>query len=169
MLLDRDTDRSPFAALLRIMRQKCLLASARLIRGSVPVVSFTAVSLSELNRLRVFRPHRGNWDFEPYGICIRRDWLIKRATRPVRYAGEQEWSELADDERPYFQKHASLTKAGAVWDWTAEQEWRHCGHLDLRELSAVDGFVFVPTESERQRLSTVSPWPVKILASMPVE
>jgi hypothetical protein len=144
--------------------QRRLIASARAIRGGTPVVSFTSIPLTELHRLRVFRPHRVRWDFQPYGICIRRPWLEQRETRPVRYAADQQWTDLSEDERPFFQlDHTRARRGGATMDWTVEQEWRHLGDLTLQELPSEEGFVFVPTPSEAQQLATVSRWPVVVV------
>ena len=55
-----------------------LIASSEFVRGETPVVSLTAVPLGEIRTLRTYRSHLSRWDFEPYGICIRRDWLQRR-------------------------------------------------------------------------------------------
>ena len=69
LILQRgDGDRSALSTLKRIITQRRLLASARTIRGATPVVSFTSIPVAQLHHLRVFRPHRGCWDFLPYGI-----------------------------------------------------------------------------------------------------
>jgi hypothetical protein len=98
-----DADHSPLAALVRIVTQRRLIASSLAIRGRYRIVSFTAVPLAELPRLRVFRSHRSRWDFEPYGICIRREWLERRGAQPVRYGGEPDWQRMAEPDRPFFQ------------------------------------------------------------------
>jgi hypothetical protein len=159
-----DTQHSALAALKRIVRTRRLVATGRTIRGSAPVVSFTDVPLAELDRLRVFRPHRGRWDFEPYGICIRRDWLIQRGTRSVRYGDEALWQGLLAAERPFFQLSRTRPRRGnRTIDWTVEREWRHVGDVDLRCLAPDEGLLFVPTEVAAYELAAVSPWPVTVL------
>lgn len=164
-------DHSPLAALLRIVAARRLHASGLAIRGKYPVVSFTAVPLNELPTLRVFRAHRGRWDFEPYGICIRRSWLESRGARPVIYEDEPAWQKLPEVERPFFQLrlgkgHRSKSgNGGAQVDWSVEREWRHRGDLELSQLSREDGFVFVPTEEDAAVLAAKSPWPVLVLGS----
>src|SRR5437764_11844560 len=74
-------DHSSLGALRRIVKQRRLIASALTIRAGYKVVSFTAMPLSDLPSLHQYRPHRVRWDFEPYGICIRRQWLIEHGAR----------------------------------------------------------------------------------------
>jgi hypothetical protein len=164
LILDRaGADHSAWAALWRIVQTRRLAASGALIRGGTPVVCFSAAPLDELSRRHVFRSHLGRWDFEPYGICIRRSWLESCGTRPVVYGDETSWASLSPDERPWFQRAESRTPRGTVWDWTAEQEWRHLGDLPLAELPGHLACVFVPSEREAELLARVSPWPVAVL------
>ena len=164
LILDRaGADHSAWAALWRIVQTQRLMASAEMIRGGIPVVSFTAVPLAELPRLRAFRPHLGRWDFEPYGLCVRRDWLASRGARAVRYGDESLWQTLPAEEQAFFQRARSETAGGTVLDWTREQEWRHVGDLALQELPAAAAFLFVPSASEARQLAAVSPWPVAAL------
>jgi hypothetical protein len=166
LLLDRDgADHSALAALWRIVRNRCLLASNDLIRGDQAVVSLTAVPLQQIHRLRTFRSHLSRWDFEPYGICIRRDWLQKQGARPVHYGDDSLWEQLSATERPFFQKRQSQTRSGAVMDWRVEREWRLIGDLRLDNVPSDAAFVFVPSWDEARQLATVSPWPIAILAS----
>jgi len=165
LILDPDNvDRSPLAALRRIVEQQRIVATYKTIRGPWAGVCFTAVPLRELPKLRAFRPHRGRWDFEPYGICIRRSWLEQRGSQPVCYGEQQLWDALADEERPFFQRKASRSKhTNRTIDWQVEREWRHVGDVDLSELPAADGLVFVPSEQEASEIATASRWPVTVL------
>ena len=155
--------RSALATLLHIVTDQRLIASARGVRGPTAVVCFTAVPLAELDRLRIFRPHRGRWDFQPYGICIRRSWLAGFGARPVRYASAADWEDMAECERPFFQVEQSLTKTGNTIDWTVEEEWRLIGDLSLDDIPHESAFLFVPTAAEAQRLAPYSRWPVYVL------
>ncbi len=163
-----DADHSALATLSRIVAQRRLVASSRTIRGRFNVVSFTAVPLDDLARLRVFRAHRSRWDFEPYGLCLRRDWLARRGARPVRYGSDADWHAAADSDRPFFQLVRSSTSAAGsrAIDWRVEAEWRHVGDLDLSELPANDGFVFAPNQAEAERLARISPWPVCVVPAV---
>lgn len=165
LILDREgADHSALATLWRIVRSGRLIASNEFVRGQTPVVSFTAVPLSEIRSLRTYRSHLGRWDFEPYGICIRRDWLQRCGARPVQYGDDPLWDALPAADRPFFQKHESHTSSGKRIDWTTEREWRLVGDMDLGEIPAVAALLFVPSEGEAQQLAATSPWPIVVLA-----
>jgi hypothetical protein len=166
LILDRPgADHSALAALWRIARSGRLMAGSEFVRGRTPVVSLTAVPLREIGRLRTYRSHLGRWDFEPYGICIRRDWLERRGTRPVRYGDEATWNSLAPADRPFFQKSASHTASGKRIDWTVEREWRHVGDLALDGIPADAALLFVASEAEARHLASSSPWPIVVLSA----
>lgn len=164
LILDRaGADHSALAALWRIVRSGRLIASGEFVRGETPVVSWTAVPLSEIPSLRTYRSHLGRWDFEPYGICIRRAWLEDQGARPVQYGDEASWGALPRDDRPFFQKRESQTASGKRIDWTIEREWRHVGDVELDELPADAALLFVPSEAEARQLAAASPWPIVVL------
>ena len=120
----------------------------------------------ELPTLRQFRTHRSRWDFEPFGLCVDRQWLHDRGARPVIYGDEVTWQGLPDADRPFFQlthptDRATESSAPAI-DWSVEREWRHVGDLDLRELKPDQALVFVPRFEAAMRLADVSPWPITL-------
>ena len=167
LILEKDdADHTPLATLTRIMSMKCLLGSSDSIGGDTPVVSLTAVPLDELHQLRVFRPHRGRWDFEPYGVCIRRSWIEKQNGKPVRYASREEWDRLSRTERLFWHLDLTKTSSGSEIDWEVEQEWRVVGDIDLGGLSADDAFVFVPTLEESHAIGETCPWPIVVLSEL---
>ena len=155
-LVSGDVDRTAFATLCRIVRQKRLLAGSAAIRGQFSVVCFSAVPADELIGRRTFRNHRGRWDYEPYGLCIDRDWLQAMGCRQVTYGSEEDWKALDETQRPFFQK--AIGADGL--DWSQEQEWRVSGNVDLLEIPADKIAVFVPTEKERLVLQRLTNWPV---------
>ncbi len=163
ILLRSDADHSPMAALKRIVQTQRLVATGEGIRRSRPhrevrVVSFTSVPLAELRSLRVFRPHRGRWDFEPYGLCLDIGCLQRLGVQPVTYVSDT--SERGPETAAWLQKAISGNKRGGQIDWTVEQEWRHVGDLDLSKLPSSAIHVFVPTQEEARQLAEMSPWPV---------
>ena len=168
-----DADHSSSGTLERILVQRRLVASLRTARGGCRVVSFTASPLSRLPELRRFRRHRGRWDFEPFGLCIRQEWMTKRGARPVHYGDDSTWQSLSESDRPFFQPahsgSSSSEDADAGIDWTVEREWRHVGDLDLRQLSREDALVFVPNFAAARRLSAVSPWPITLWPDPTIE
>jgi hypothetical protein len=166
LILQRDrADRSALAVLRRIVSSQRLLASSYAIRGGTAVVCFTAVPLAELQRRRVFRAHRARWDFEPYGICIRRDWLDRQGARAVHYGNDELWTALPAEEQPFFQARQSRGKGSPI-DWTAEEEWRHVGDVLLDQVPADAAFVFVPTSAEAERIAEESPWPIMVVGDV---
>ena len=171
LLLSRESSsHSAFAALSRIVQQRRLIASAAGIRGETGVVSFSANPLSELAKQRTFRAHRGRWDSEAFGLCVRRDWLQAQGARPVIYGDDASWPTLSDSERPFFQLRTTRARRGAkVINWSQEAEWRVSHDLDLSEASRDDVVLFVPSAEEARQLAAISPWPVFVLSndSMP--
>jgi len=157
-------DHSALAALRRILIQQQILATSNAIRGGTAMVSFTAVRLAEVPGRRTFRVHRGRWDFEPYGICLRQDALEQLETRPVIYGDDSDWDGLDASDRPFFQRRLSKNeKTGATTDWSQELEWRSLGNVDLRVFDDRSAFVFVPTVEEARMLLPHSRWPVVVL------
>jgi hypothetical protein len=144
--------------LQRIVIERRLRASSRLIRGGLPVVSLTAVPLDALRERRVYRRHLQRFDFEPYGICIRRDVLAQQGARPVIYGDEACWESLTSDQRPYFQ--TARTKGNAVISWAREQEWRVVGDIDLTTFGSDELTIFVRSREEAERIECTGAWPV---------
>jgi hypothetical protein len=157
-------ERGPLATLLRILAMRRLCASRQAIRGSYPVVCFTAVPFDELTRHLVYRRHRGRWDFCPYGISISREWLLARGARPVIYGEAATWEQLDDDDRPYFQSNdlRPSSQPTNACQWSTEREWRIVGDVDLSDLPADKAWIFVPTPIEARWASFLSRWPVRL-------
>lgn len=117
--------------------------------------------------MRTYRQHRLRWDFEPFAVCVRREWLVERGGRPVRYGDDALYRELPAGQRPYFQSRITRRgRNGVEIDWSLEREWRHVGDLPLHDLPPDAGRVLVPDRESAGRLAEVSPWPIAIL---PVE
>jgi hypothetical protein len=161
---DGKADYSALAALKRILQQEKISSTSNAIRGGYAVVSFTAIPLCEWPARRIYRRHRGRWDFEFYGVCIRRECLELSGARAVIYGDEEDWGRLGGEERPYFQLRATRGAGdGAGIIWSDEQEWRHFGDVDLRPLAADEALVFVPTLEEAQTLGRLCRWPVVVV------
>lgn len=155
---------SAFATLVRIVKQKRLVASSAGIRGGFRVVSFSETSLSELRERRIFRGHRGRWDAEPYGLCVRLDWLRQCGAKPVNYGDDELWTTLTDAEQPFFQlRYTRALRGAAVVDWSEEREWRTQGDVDFSQATLDAAILFVPSVQEARQLAVVSPWPVVVL------
>lgn len=154
------SDRTAFAALSRIVQTKKIVASSHLIRGRHSVVCFTDVTLGELASRRTFRPHLRRWDYEPYGVGIRKSQLTERGARPVVYGTSDDFASMPTRDQPFFQQAAT---ADNRTQWTDETEWRCLGNVDLNELSD-HLFLFVPTRQEAIALGRYTASPVVFLS-----
>lgn len=147
--------RSAFHTLRRIIKERRLRASKRLIRGEEELVSLTACPPWELVRLVRWRPSLVRWTFEPYGIALNRQKLESLGARPVIYGEDHQYRLLEDRDKPFFQACGQ----GAN-DWRVEKEWRYKGDLDLSLFSQEDATVFVFTREEADLLKTETRFPV---------
>lgn len=154
------SDHHALAALRRILMTERMIASNDLIRSKMSVVCFADVGLSEIKQRRIYRNHLGRWDFEPYGIAIRKDCLNRLGARPVVYGDESTWAQMAEPDQPYFQL---ATSKDGNHDWRAEREIRVCGDVRLRQIGADDAVVFVPSEAEAKLIAPDSRWAVVVL------
>ncbi len=154
VLTEADAVRSAFATLQRIVDEGVVRATSGNTRGSVNVVCLADVPLVTLLANRVFRSHRGRWDFEHYGIGVRKQRVWSLGGRPVIYGNESVWQSLPDGERPWFQLQKSQTGNEPI-DWTVENEWRLTSELNLNDLPADDVFLFCRAEDEAELLRAV--------------
>ncbi len=143
-------------ALQRILKQQIVWGGHRVTRGETDVVCFSALPLCEFLARRTFRSHLKRWDYEPYGIAIKRQCVVELGGRSVVYGDSQCWKSLSADLRPYFQDR------GKRYDWAEEQEWRVVGNVALQGIGAEDLFVFVPDEAAGRELrrAVQIPWPI---------
>jgi hypothetical protein len=157
LLREHPTERSPLESLRRIVTQQRLRARPGLVRNDVESVSLSEVPLLELLSRRRYRNHLRRWDWEPYGVCIRKDALLEHPCQPVIYGDETIWKSLPSFQRSWYQP--AVSKNGKE-DWRNEKEWRHLGDLNLSELRWESIFVFVPTRQEAKILSQECRWTV---------
>ncbi|HIE99595.1 MAG TPA: hypothetical protein EYG03_13665 [Planctomycetes bacterium] len=155
-------DRSAYAALLRIVEQRQIKAS-RSVQNAAKTVSFTAVPLGEFRRCRIYRKHKLRFDYEPWGIAIRKAALQKSVCRPVTYVDRTTYDDVSEDDRCFQQLRFD---AGHRIDWSQEREWRYVGDLDLSQFRCADVVAFVDTHDEATALQTEAPWRVLQLPSI---
>ena len=115
-----------FATLLRIIGEKKIRASSEKIREKSKVVGFSSASPNRIIEMMRWCPKKVNWNFEPYGIAIDKEYAASIGIKPVLYGDDKDYAHLAECEKPFFHGRGRETV-----DWTAEQEWRHLGDLDL--------------------------------------
>lgn len=143
-------DHSALGTLLRIIETRQLLPSEM----SHGAVSWTAVPLSEFSERRIYRRHLRRYDFEPWGVAVRRSVLERMGCRPVTYV--KPGNNVAEES---WQTHPESDASGKI-DWTVEREWRIPKCVDLSTISPEHVFVFAATEAEAAALKANSPWPV---------
>ncbi|MDG1895036.1 MAG: hypothetical protein P8J37_09015 [Fuerstiella sp.] len=158
----KSADRSAYAALLRMVEQ-CQITASQSVSNAAKTVSFTAVPPGEFRNRRVYRKHKLRFDFEPWGLAVRRSVLEKFGCRPVVYVDRDAYDAAAPDERLFQQLK---TDDRHRIDWSQEREWRYTGDLDLSRFTANDVVVFVDTYDEATALSAVAPWRVLELPPM---
>lgn len=152
-------DRSALAAILNIIRTKKLRASSLGIRGGYAVVSLTEVPLREFRQRRVFRKHRHRFDFEPFGIAIRKERLKLLGVRPVVYGTDEDWKALDEETRPFYQKATRDSSTSNV----DEQEWRVSGDVVLADLLAEDVVIFTDLPEQQELLKQCTVWKVIVV------
>jgi len=155
-------DRSALASLLRIVSHAEILASH--VRRETYAVSFTEVPLQEFRSRRVYRRHRRRYDFESWGIAVRRDSLEKLGARPVQYGSPKSAeSQHAEDDVWY---HPETDQSGTI-DWRVEREWRLPTSLNLNDLPPSSVCVFVNSPGERDVVRSACNWQVVVVPSTP--
>jgi len=149
----------PLSTLQQILDEQRIAANSRLTRTGDSFVSFSAVPLADLLSRRQFRSHLGRWDWEPYGILVRRDALQSLGARPVIYGDEADFKCLDENDRDYFQPRGTKT-ARKLQDWSSEKEWRLRGDFNFRDLPRNAILLFAATQSQAHQIARHSPWPV---------
>jgi len=134
---------SAFDTLIRVLGEGRIRASAKLLRGNEPAISFTSIAPAELARMRQWNKALARWTVEPYGFGIDKAFLKRAGARPVVYGPVALYEKLKERDRFRFQKHQPPTSF-----WKHEREWRLPRDLVIDELPINNRLVFVPTEME---------------------
>jgi hypothetical protein len=140
---------SAFHTLLRILEERKIRSSRRLIRGAFPCVSFTECLPDEVRDLIRWRAGLIRWSFEPYGIAVRREALASFNVRPAKYGDKAAFQSLPEDQRFLFQLQKEQGEA-----WSLEKEWRVLGDVDLDRIPANDLLVVVALLDEARVIYT---------------
>ncbi len=149
----------PLETLARICQEGLLRATGNITRAVQGCVSFSAVPLVPLLQRRTFRSHLGRWDWEPYGVLIRRDALMAIGAAEVIYGSEQDFRQLPVEKQPMFQPLMRSTGKQPA-PWSDEREWRALRDVSLHTLPHASIIIFVRTQSEARQLSRYISWPV---------
>ncbi len=143
--------------LRKILASGWLLGSARVSGHDMPVVCWSEVPLPECLTRRTFRAHLGRWDYEPFGLALRRSAAVRLGILPVIYGPSGGRESLPPSDRWRFQAQ------GTRVDWRSEKEWRCYGSLDLAQVSSEEALVFVADAESAEATVAVSRWPVVIV------
>jgi hypothetical protein len=157
---DAAAARSDLITLAKIISDGILTGSKTGIRGGYRGVSFTEVPITEFRRRRIFRRHRNRFDFQPWGVAVRRDVLRSYGIRPVIYGDDHDWKSMSEADRPWFQKR---TTGDGATNNLAEREWRLMGDLKLSELKPEDVCYFVDNETDAEFLRSRTASPVVVV------
>lgn len=130
---ENEYSNSAFNALTNIAEEGTIRASSKRIRVGLEVVGFTESNPREVLSQMRWLPKRVNWNFEPYGIAIRKKAAEKIGIKPVIYGYPDDYELLPDPDKPYFQSRGQKDV-----DWSIEREWRHIGDLDLAKIHPED-------------------------------
>ncbi len=158
LVLGDSIQEQPLETLARICKEQRLRASSTITRTPTRCVSLSAVPLVPLLHRRQFRSHLNRWDWEPYGLLIRRNVLVTMGAQQVLYGGEKEFDALSSEQRPFFQP--VYRKNPNAESWASEREWRIIDDLRLDRLPFDSVLIFVRTQFEARQFARTSPWPV---------
>jgi hypothetical protein len=132
--------------LSRIISEKLVRASSRLIRGATPVVSLTECLPDEMRNLRKWRRGLIRWSFEPYGLAFPKQALLETGVYPVIYAPDSAFRYIPEELKYLFQ----LDDSGTAW--VDEKEWRKKGDLNIPPELWEKTIAITPTVSEAKAL-----------------
>jgi predicted Rossmann fold nucleotide-binding protein DprA/Smf involved in DNA uptake len=152
-----DAAHTAFDTLRRILEERLIRGSHRLTRGTTPIVSFTDYMPEELSKLPRWRTGLVRTWFEPYGIGLRREPLLRLGVERVVYGDESVYGALSPERKHLFQLFIPSGK-----DWSAEREWRLKGNLHLDDFGRGDVLVMVQTVAEAAILMREFDFPVRL-------
>lgn len=134
------------AVLDKILKEGKLRGSAYKIRGGHKCVCFTESPITELNAtfsmVSIANDPSQHTRYEPYGIAVKKDWLLSKGGRPVIYQPDKEYDLLPEELR---YRHVRYDPADGI-DFTWEREWRI--KTDELILEPEKTLVIVPTANE---------------------
>ena len=140
--------RSAGATLRRIVLEGSIRGAARHMPANTPAVAFTALSPGDAFALMRWRKRYVQYTFEPWGIAIRAEELVRRGAREITYTGGKPDGPLVE---PLF-SHAG----GRNGRWADEREWRLPGTLALDEVPPDAVRLIVPGEPDADDLGAAA-------------
>jgi hypothetical protein len=160
----RSSGHNALDTLSRILDEGRIRGGKRLVRGTDPVVSWSAGTPWELLSIRRWNRALIRWTFESYGIAVRRPLIRDRGGKPAIYAVEGCYQRISRANRFRFQRHEPPSCA-----WKHEREWRTEGDFELAGLGENEGFIFVPAGRDAVEIPAHFSWmlPIVVLDAHP--
>lgn len=112
-----DSLEDAFRCLQKIVKERSLLGSGRLIKGHYPCVCFSEAPLASLTNGLVNPNYYSK--YSPFGIMVSKEWLFQLGGRPVIYQTDSEFITLPESQR---WKHMRYEPPNIDFSW--EREWR---------------------------------------------
>lgn len=148
-LKNPDSSHNALETLRRILDEKRIRACDKWTRGSIPVVSFTERTPEEFHLISRWRRGLMRQNFEPYGIAFIKEALVNRGARKVIYGSEENYKNLLDETKTFFQLSTS-----SGLNWSEEREWRFRGDLEFTDMLQNEWFAIVPNDDDANSLIT---------------
>lgn len=136
--------------LIRILCEGRIRAGCNLVRGRQPVISWTARSPLELQKLRRWNRALIRWTFEPFGLAVSRRVLRHHGAQPAIYTTAENYARLHSRYRFRFQRHEPERGSS----WKIEREWRLPKDFTLESLVPTEGFIFVADRAARRTVES---------------
>ena len=133
--------RSARETLIKILTENIIRGSSWKIPDGASAVSLTSLIPVEAVSLMRWRKRFVRYSFEPYGIAIKQDILVRMGARKVHYEKPGKDSSC---EKLFIQS------PGKTGGWTKEKEWRFRGDLRLDNIDTDDYFAIVLDESDAE-------------------
>jgi hypothetical protein len=117
-----------------IMNSGILRGSGSMVRGGVPVISFSSLAPHEF--LKLSQSSRVSHRTPPsqFGLAIPAQSLKRLGARAVIYGDDELFHSLSEGDKPFFQFKGAGHAGERAPDWSREAEWRLSGDLDLTSL-----------------------------------
>jgi len=140
-----------FNSLKNMIQTKKIYASSKRIRKSIRCIGFSDLDPESMLKWMRWLPKRVGWNFEPYGIAIKKEAAEKAGIRQVIYGDDKLYEKLPENDRPYFQSRGAKNV-----DWSEENEWRKIGDLAINDVPKNDLALIVWSKTEASELSNTT-------------
>ena len=140
-----------FRSLKNMIKTEKIYASSKRIRKSIRCIGFSDLGPESMLKLMRWLPKRVSWNFEPYGLAIKKDAASDFEIRRVIYGDNEVYEKLSEENRPYFQSRGSEEV-----DWSEENEWRKLGDLTLDKIHRKDLALIVWSKAEASEISNIT-------------